>query len=61
MPSPPHNPYKSPILEHEVDLEFGDAIPEYERIELRRASNIVSCAGFASDISSEHIMWMIEY
>ena len=61
MPSPPDKPYRDPIVEQEVDLEFGPDFEEGEKAELRKSQNILSCAGLASEISSEEIMWMIEY
>ena len=61
MPSPPDNPYRDPLLEQEVDLEFGSDFEENEKADLRKSQKILSCAGLASEISSEEIMWMIEY
>lgn len=34
---------------------------EAEKTEARRSHNIVSCAGLALEISSEEIIWIIEY
>lgn len=61
MPSPLNKPYRDPILEQEVDLEFGSDFEEGEKAALRKSQNILSCAGLASEISSKEIMWMIEY
>lgn len=61
MPSLLNKPYRDPILEQEVDLEFGSDSEESEKADLRKSQNILSCAGLASKISSEEIMWMIEY
>lgn len=61
MPSPPNKPYRDPILDCEVDLEFGSVFKESEKADLIKSQYILSCAGIASEISSEEIMWMIEY
>lgn len=61
MLSPIDNPYRDPILSHEVDLYFSLDFEENEKAELRKSQGIVSCAGLASDITSEEIMWMVEY
>ncbi|KAK1352232.1 hypothetical protein POM88_053496 [Heracleum sosnowskyi] len=61
MPSPPNDPHIQEVFEHKVDVEFYEDISENDMTEARRAKGILSCSGLASNISSENIMWMIEY
>lgn len=61
MPSPPEKPYRDPVLECEVDLDFSIDFKESKKAEVRRSQKIISCVGLVSEISSEEIMWLIEY
>lgn len=61
LPSPKHNPYKAPIFEHEIDLDFGEDFSEKEKSDARQERRIVSCASLRSRISSEKIMYLIEH
>lgn len=61
MPPPTNKPYRDPILEGEVDLDFSCDFEENEKAKLRKSQNILSSAGIASEISSEEVMWIIEY
>lgn len=61
LPSPPHNPYRPDIHENELDLDFGDDFNEDEKANVRKARQIISCAGLASRLSSEEIMYVFKY
>lgn len=37
MSSPPNNPYRDPILDYEVDLDFGSDFEENEKANLRKS------------------------
>lgn len=45
MSSPPKNPYRDLIFDREFDLKYGPDFSETEKAELRKANNIISCAG----------------
>lgn len=58
------------LLTIHIETQFSNAKltqtlnPDFEEgdeDELRKSQGIISCDGIASDISSEEIMWMIEY
>lgn len=61
MLSPSNNPYRDPIFQREIDLDFGPNFTKGEKVDLRKSQGKNSCAVLASDITSEEIMWMIEY
>lgn len=61
MPSPPNQPYRDPVLECEIDLDFSPDFEDGEKAEVRKSQGIISCAGLASVITSAEIMWLIEY
>lgn len=45
MPSPPGKPYRDPIFNREIDSEYSHDFSKAEKIDLRIANNIISCAG----------------
>lgn len=61
FPSPSQQPYVQEVYDHEVFLNFSENDPEEVRVKAMKRRGIVSCAGLSSEISSEYIMWLIEY
>ncbi|XP_063939024.1 uncharacterized protein LOC135148312 isoform X2 [Daucus carota subsp. sativus] len=60
-PSPANNPFVPETFNHDYDFDFDEDVPEKERNRQRHVNKTVTCAGLSSQISSDEIMWMIEY
>lgn len=61
LPSPPNNPYNPHIRSCDFDLEFKEDMIEAEKGTARFDNGVISCAELASKITSEEIMFLIEY